>query len=422
MIDFLKLSIPFKAEHIIVCKDGETSFLKETLIEIARRTGIKLKSSNVTFEINGDLDLQELSHPYESIPSHYASLAMKIFNGSDRLKSLPYIELKASPAKLLQGHNVFGSTNLEVCAFVMLGAFINAIPELYKMVDITQTSVDWIDVTYSAHVNSESIQKQLISFFQNIQLGQTRRTKYNKEYDTTAEWNSGSEHRILKVYLKGSEVQKRLLEAKNDFRKSPSKKYLQNAIQVLSNPKLIEFSKKCVRFEARLKQRYLDKHQIPRNLFDLIKYQKEYEEQGRSLSKDLWQDAFKDIIKAVGESNMNIYNRDKIQQLLRKHYFKVTPKGNVSYAKADRLFSFYRNLLNDGYQETLDSMPRNTFWRHERDLIAVGLTKAQIQNLKAHERHNIIPLMKLVEIDFNHQRPDWYIEPTLDNVELQLAA
>lgn len=421
MIDFLKLSIPFKAEHIIVCKDGETSFLKETLIEIARRTGIKLKSSNVTFEIDGDLDVQELSHPYESIPSHFSSLAMKIFNGSDRMKTPPYVELKASPAKLLQGHNVFGSTNLEICAFVMLSSFIKAMPELYEMVDIEQTSVDWIDVTYSAHIDSESIQKQLISFFQNIHLGQTRRTRHNKEYDTTAEWNSGSEHRILKVYLKGNEVQKRLQEAQHDFKKSPSKKYLQNSIQVLSNPNLIEFSKKCVRFEARLKQRYLDKHQIPRNLFDLINYQRDYEEQGRSLIKDLWQDAFKDIIKAVGESNMNIYNRDQIQRLLRKNYFSITPKGNVSYAKADRLFSFYKNLLSDGYRETLDAMPRNTFWRYEKDLMAVGLTKAQLQNLKAHERHNIIPLMKLVEIDFSCQRPDWYTEPTLDDFELLAA-
>lgn len=197
MIDFLKLSIPFKAEHIIVCKDGEISFLKETLIEIARRTGIKLKSSNVTFEIDGDLDVQELSHPYESIPSHFSSLAMKIFNGSDRMKTPPYVELKASPAKLLQGHNVFGSTDLEICAFVMLSSFIKAMPELYEMVDIEQTSVDWIDVTYSAHIDSESIQKQLISFLQNIHLGQTRRTRHNKEYDTTAEWNSGSRFKFI---------------------------------------------------------------------------------------------------------------------------------------------------------------------------------------------------------------------------------
>uniref|UniRef100_A0AAU8B2P9 Replication-associated protein G2P n=1 Tax=Dulem virus 52 TaxID=3145763 RepID=A0AAU8B2P9_9VIRU len=422
MIDFLKLSIPFKNENVIVCKDGETVFLKETLVEIARRTGIKLKSSNVTFEIDGDLDVQELSHPYESIPSHYGSLAMKIFNGSDRLKTPPYVELKASPAKLLQGHNVFGSTNLQVCAYVMLESFIKAMPELCEMVDIEETSVDWIDVTYSAHIESESVQKQLIAFFQNIRLGQTRKTKHNKEYETTAEWNSGSEHRILKVYLKGSEVQKRLLEAQSELKKSPGKKYLKNSINVLSNPKLIEFSKKCVRFEARLKQRYLDKHQIPRNLFSFIEYQQNYEEQGRDLIKDLWEEAFKDIIKAVGASNMNIYNRDKIQSLLKKHYFSITPKGNVSYAKADRLFSFYKNLLNDGYSETLNCMNRQTFWRYEKDLMAVGLTKAQLQNLKAHERQNIIPLMKLVVIDFSCQKPNWYVEPTLDNWENLLAA
>ncbi|MDG4923301.1 phage/plasmid replication protein, II/X family [Glaesserella parasuis] len=414
MIDFLKISIPFKTEHIIICKDGETSFLKDALIEIARKTGVKLKSSNVTFEIDGDLDVQDLSHPYESIPSHYSSLAMKIFNGSDKMKTPPYVELKASPAKLLQGHNVFGSTNLDVCAFIMLESFIKAMPELYEMVDVAETSVDWIDVTYSAHINSESMQKQVISFLQNVQVGQTRKTKYNKEYETTAEWNSGSEHRCLKVYLKGDEVQRRLAETMSELKKTPGKKHLQNTINVLSDPKLVEFSKKCVRFEARLKQRYLDKHQIPRNLFELIEYQKSYEEQGRSLIKDLWQEAFKDLIKAVGESKMNVYNRDGIQKLLRNNYFSVTPKGNISYAKADRIFSFYKNLLNDGYIETLDSMPRNTFWRYEKDLMAIGLTKAQLQNLKAHERHNIIPLMKVVEIDFSCQRPDWYVEPTIE--------
>ncbi|EIG23835.1 phage/plasmid replication protein, II/X family [Haemophilus paraphrohaemolyticus] len=67
-----------------------------------------------------------------------------------------------------------------------------------------------------------------------------------------------------------------------------------------------------------------------------------------------------------------------------------------------------------GFGVLLDSMPRNTFWRYEKDLIAIGLTKAQLQNLKSYERHNIIPLMKLVEIDFSCQRPDWYVEPTLE--------
>ena len=422
MIDFLKLSIPFKTEHILVCKDGETSFLKETLIEIAKRTGLKLRAGNVTFEIDGDLDVAELSHPYEAIPSHFGSLAMKVFNGSDRMKTPPYIELKASPAKLLQGHNVFGSTNLDVCCFVMLKTFCEALPELYEMTDTENTMIDWIDVTYSAHIPSEMMQKQVISFLQNVRAGQTKKTRYNREYETTAEWNSGSEHRVLKVYLKGAELQKRLSEIQSELKRTPNKQNLLKVLNVLSNPNLIEFSKQCVRFEARLKQRYLDKYRIPRKLCDLIQYQRQYEKQGKSLIKDLWQDAFNDIIQAVGESKMNVYNRDNIQKLLKKQYYTVTPKGNISYAKADRLFGFYKNLLTYGYLETQSEMDRKTFWRHEKDLLAVGLTKAQLQNLKAHERHNIIPLMKLVEIDFSCQRPDWYVEPTLDFVQMQLAA
>ena len=422
MIDFLKLSIPFKTEHILVCKDGETSFLKETLIEIAKRTGLKLRAGNVTFEIDGDLDVAELSHPYEAIPSYFGSLAMKVFNGSDRMKTPPYIELKASPAKLLQGHNVFGSTNLDVCCFVMLKTFCEALPELYEMTDTENTMIDWIDVTYSAHIPSEMMQKQVISFLQNVRAGQTKKTRYNREYETTAEWNSGSEHRVLKVYLKGAELQKRLSEIQSELKRTPNKQNLLNVLNVLSNPNLIEFSKQCVRFEARLKQRYLDKYRIPRKLCDLIQYQRQYEKQGKSLIKDLWQDAFNDIIQAVGESKMNVYNRENIQKLLKKQYYTVTPKGNISYAKADRLFGFYKNLLTYGYLETQSEMDRKTFWRHEKDLLAVGLTKAQLQNLKAHERHNIISLMKLVEIDFSHQHPDWYVEPTLDFVQMQLAA
>lgn len=422
MIDFLKLSIPFKNDYLLVCKDGETSFLKENLIEIAKRTGLKLRSGNVTFQIDGDFEIAELSHPYESVPSHFASLAMKIFNGSEQLKTPPYVELKASPAKLLQGHNVFGSTKIETCAFAILEPLLHSMPELYEMLDIENVTVDWIDTTYSAHIVSETVQKQVIAFMQNVRAGQTKKTQYNREYETTAEWNSGSEHRTLKVYLKGAEVQKRLSELQSELKKTPNKKNIINQINVLSNPQLIEFSKKCVRFEARLKQRYLEKKDIPRNLFKLIGYQKQYEKNGRNLIKDLWQEAFKDIIGAIGEANMNIYNRDGIQNLLKKHYYSVTPKGNISYAKADRLFSFYKNLLNYGYVETQSEMDRKTFWRYERDLLEIGLTKAQLQNLKAHEKANIIPLMRLVEINFSAQCPDWYVEPTIDQILTMRAA
>ncbi|MFX8389434.1 phage/plasmid replication protein, II/X family, partial [Acinetobacter baumannii] len=40
-----------------------------------------------------------------------------------------------------------------------------------------------------------------------------------------------------------------------------------------------------------------------------------------------------------------------------------------------------------------------------------GFSKAYLQNLHDEKSSNIIPFVKLVEIDFNQQLPNWYEEP-----------
>ena len=62
-------------------------------------------------------------------------------------------------------------------------------------------------------------------------------------------------------------------------------------------------------------------------------------------------------------------------------------------------------------------MSRETFRRHLADLMAVGLTKAQLQNLSG-EASNVVPLIQVINIDFGQQHPDWYVEPvsTLDRM------
>ncbi|OCG58307.1 hypothetical protein A9G37_06915 [Gilliamella sp. GillExp13] len=76
----------------------------------------------------------------------------------------PCIEINASPAKLLQGHNVFGTENLELCATAteLLSGLVYGMPKLFDLLDISNTNLDWIDVTYSAHVDNELIAQQVI--------------------------------------------------------------------------------------------------------------------------------------------------------------------------------------------------------------------------------------------------------------------
>lgn len=379
------------------------------LMKIGQLTGCKLGARNVEFCIDGDLQVSDLSHPFESLPSSFASLAVKIHAGSITLK--PCVEIKASPAKLLQCHNVFGSENLELCATELLNGLAFGMPKLFDLLDIASTTLDWIDVTYSAHVQNEVIAQQVIDLLKNVTSGQTKKSRYNKEYETTVEWNTASQLKTLKVYLKGFEVNRQLIDLEKAIKAKPTDKLLKLKYSTLSNQELMNWAKRCVRFEARLKHSYLEKHNIPRNLFKAIQYQQDSTKNGKNIIQNLWETAFKDLLNAIKGAEMNIYDDKKIRQSLKDSYFTITPKGNITYAKADRLYSFYRSLLNDGYQFVRDSMARNTFWRHEQDLIAIGLSKAQLQNLQQ-EKSNVIPFCRVIDIDFSKQRPDWYREPT----------
>ena len=42
---------------------------------------------------------------------------------------------------------------------------------------------------------------------------------------------------------------------------------------------------------------------------------------------------------------------------------------------------------------------------------SIGFSKAYLQNLHTEKANNIIPFVKLIEIDFNQQLPEWYVEP-----------
>lgn len=412
MIDLLLLRIPFKSEYILQTKSHEEIGGRHgqyiDLVEISRLSGCKLNSRNVEFCIDGDLTVSDLNHPFESLPSSFASLAMKIHSGNTFLT--PCVELKASPAKLLQCHNVFGSTDLELCSLEMLAGLGASMPYLYDLLDITNTRLDWMDATYSARVASEYVAQQVIDGLRNVTNGQTKPSKFNREYQTTIEWNTGSKLKSLKIYLKGQEFQHQLKILNNELTQHPNDKLLQYKHSILNSPELIEWANKCVRFEARLKHNYLEKNGIPRKLFDAINYQKEYEQDGKDLIKDLWNISFKSLLDAIKGGDMKIHNDLSIKTKLQHEYGRLTPKGNISYAKADRLFGFYRRLINEGYKAVNNSMARNTFWRYEQELMLIGLSKAQLQNLHG-QQTNVIPLIRIIDIDFSRQRPAWYQEP-----------
>lgn len=412
MIDLLQLSIPFRDEHVIttLSADGKGGYYID-LEEIARRTGLRLTARDVEFEISGDLQVTGLSHPYESLPSHFAGVAMKVHQGSNLAP--PRLELKASPAKLLQGHNVFGPTDIALCADALLTPFCLTMPSLADLLDIGDTRLAKIDCTFSARLKTINQTRQVMDILRNVSNGQTKSTKSTRSqtYDSTMYWNETSNSVRRKAYLKGQEVQVDLSRCKIASRQAPNNESLKRRINVLSDPDLIEWAALLVRFEVSLFPRKLHDLNIPDKLFELISYQSEYEKEGRNLIYDMWCAGFNELFESFKGTVMNIYDDEKIFELLKSVYFSTTPKGNVTYSKAQRIFGFYRRLVNEGYDEVFKTLPRRTFYDNINLLISVGISKSQLQNLQTEKSNNVIPLIQLITVDFNQQYPDWYIEP-----------
>lgn len=437
MIDFIKLSIPFKYELVISDRfNPEVSYID--LEDIAKKSGIKLKANSVEWEIpvgkqDEQLRVFGLSHPWDSVPSSFSGIAMKVYAGG-KLR-FPCVELKCSPAKILQGHNVFGSDSLELCGFEMLACLAAGCPDLYALLDVPHTQLDWVDCTYSARTPNQRTAMQCIQALKHVRAGQIKPSlKSGCDYDTTVYWNKDSEVCERKAYIKELELDRDLASIEKKFEKikhqkenifTPENKQLVRRKNFLSEflEPLRQFSVGLVRFETRLKQKKLADLGIPRLLFDAIDYQKVYEAEGKSLIHDLWLSAFKDLFKAFEGAEVNIYNSDSVHDNLKKCYFRYTPKGNISYSKADKLFDFYTLITTKGYEnirESWDGNRRTTFWRYEKDLLAAGISRQQLQGFTGGASGEVVPLVKMLEIDFSNQVPAW--APKIVSQFTELAA
>ena len=66
---------------------------------------------------------------------------------------------------------------------------------------------------------------------------------------------------------------------------------------------------------------------------------------------------------------------------------------------------------------------RSQYFSQMADLIAAGYSKAFLQNLHIDSKNNVIPFIKLVEVNFESQLPTNFIEPvsTFNQRELRTA-
>lgn len=407
MLDHICINAPFESSFYSVDAEGRYFFIDVDPHSLE----IPLASRSVYKDEDGEVHNSALFHPYESVPTHYTGMAMKVFFDS---AYEPYVQIKASPAKLLQGHNVFGSDNIEQGALEMIGFLHEAYPVLARMLDWTKAWVSHIDVTYSCRVKDQTTAKKVLEYLGNVSNGQTRISK--KAYDTSRYWG-GETSRLVqhKCYLKHDEFLAQFSEQQQLAKKMD--KSAMRVVQVMSDQRLIEWTIGLLRFESRLKKRWLERNGVPTNLFELIRFQ----QQNPNLLQSLWTKATHSIFEALRGQTMKLTDDTSVLEAIEKSEIVLTKSGKVSHTKVRNLFAMYCLIREKGLTELKTTYSKTSFHRLISDLCLCGFSKAYLQNLHTEKANNIIPFVKLIEIDFNQQLPEWYQPPVSQFQSLKIA-
>ncbi|HHP7941024.1 TPA: phage/plasmid replication protein, II/X family, partial [Acinetobacter baumannii] len=330
MLDKIVMHIPVDASLVDIDSEGNHCIFGFDMLDLGLK---KVGSWDVYKDEDGNTQHRVLNHGYERLPTSFTSMAFKFFHEG---RFFPHVELKASPAKILQGHNVYGTDWIEEGALEMLGYLAESHPTLYSMLAISETEVLQLDATYSARLKDDNQVAQALDFMRNMSSRHIRKSQKQIVYKNTVYFGSERSKRFArKVYGKSCEFQNQL-EEQIKLAKA-NDKCAQRVVKVMSDPELQAWTKGLLRFETGIKRYVLKELGIPTNLFQLIRHQRT----NPNFLKDLWVKANSELFKALEGHSMKALDHDSIYENLCNVHKSVTPTGQVRFTKARNLFNFY---------------------------------------------------------------------------------
>lgn len=393
MLDFLRLAIPIIPTYVRSL-DNHHWFNGDI-----RDYGIPAATRHVSKTDDGQTITGDLYHPYESLPSDYTDMAVKFYTNT--MNTPPYVEIKASPLKLLQGHNVYGFESIELGSDHMLGMLLEAFPQLAPILDLPNTEVLHLDTTYLFRLPHQNMVQPTLDYMANLASG--HRKAREVKYDNYITWGNDGASVRPKAYGKFEEVKSQL----SKIQKKADKGCMRSKSLVIAMHGALQFANAILRLEARICKTYLTKNGYPSNLFQLIKLQHEQPE----LLLRLWHVAFDPILKTMEGKYMNFASDDELLSVLMSHLVTYTKKGNPSYTKAYNALDFYRSLRTDGWVKVKSRHLENRFHVRVRQLLDCGISKSHLQNLHKNPNGKVIPFVRLFELKMADQLPPDYVQP-----------
>ena len=407
MLDFLRLAIPINPAFVRSF-DNHHTFNGDI-----RDFGIPAATRHVSKTDDGQTITGDLYHPYEALPSDYTDMAVKFYTNT--MNTVPYVELKASPLKLLQGHNVFGFESIELGAFHMLGMFFEAFPKLSGILDIDNTEVLCVDTTYLFRLPHQNMVQPVLDYMANLASGHRKARQI--KYENYITWGNDGASVRPKAYGKFEEVKSQL----DKIQKQADKGCPRSRSLVIAMTNALPFANAVVRLEARICKTYLTKNGYPTNIWKLIEFQKNQPD----LLLHLWRVAFEPIFDTMKGKYMNFADDDELLQVLMTNLVSYTKKGNPSYTKAYNALDFYRSLRTDGWIKVKSRHLENRFHVRVRQLTDCGISKSHLQNLHKKPNGKLIPFVRLLELKMCDQLPSDYqipVSPYMPKEHLHLVA
>lgn len=393
MLDFLRLAIPINPAFVRSF-DNHHTFNGDI-----RDFGIPAATRHVSKTDDGQTITGDLYHPYEALPSDYTDMAVKFYTNT--MNTVPYVELKASPLKLLQGHNVFGFESIELGAFHMLGMFFEAFPKLSGILDIDNTEVLCVDTTYLFRLPHQNMVQPVLDYMANLASG--HRKARQVKYENYITWGNDAASVRPKAYGKFEEVKSQL----NKIQKQADKGCMRSKSLVMAMHDALPFANAVLRLEARICKTYLTKNGYPSNLFQLIKLQHEQPE----LLLRLWHVAFDPILDTMKGKYMNFSSDGEILDLLKSKLVTYTKTGKPSYTKAMNAMKFYSLVRQMGLSATQKIYSKAQYHKSLNSLLDCEISLGHLQNLAKNPNGKVIPFVRMFELKMCDQQPSDYQIP-----------
>jgi II/X family phage/plasmid replication protein len=397
MYDKTDLEIPFAPQHVAELASSTPEKPAGQLLNVEWYGFKMFQGSQVVNGVLVTSCIQAIK--WDTISTGISGIAVGFFPHGNGFNLWPHVRIKASNAKILQGHNVFGSEDPTQGIYQMMADLSQAFPNIYAHIDREAAEVKYVDVTYSAYVR-EFFRRRIYTLF-NAMASSNQKVNRNDDY---LQLGQGSERSRAKIYYKFQEL---LADLKNAIRSRDK-----HRVAILSDKRLQDWTLDLTRFEATIGPRKFQALGIPTLLSEYVKFDRWFlAVHGRPLSQYLWELVFNPFFAQLEGHTMKNVNDDDIRLRIDAKFIVVKENGKICKRKAKAIFDTYCEIKREGYRFLCKSDSK-TFFRNVKHLEEAGISRAFLKTLDPMlPNENVIPFVQIIKIDFSKQRPDWFVEP-----------